>query len=69
MAKKLEPHISSPKAAAMIGVKPKTLAQWRWQGRGPRGAIRISKRLVVYPESEILAFIEEHKAEGQGVVR
>lgn len=27
---------TSPEVAAYLGLKPRTLAQWRWQGKGPR---------------------------------
>lgn len=45
--------------AAMIGVKIGTLAKWRYLGKGPKGWLRVSDTLVVYP----LAGIESWKAE------
>lgn len=29
-------NLTTPQAAAYLGVQPATLEQWRWSGRGPR---------------------------------
>jgi hypothetical protein len=39
-------------------MSPRTLEQWRWQGRGPR-FLKLGGR-VVYPVSEIEAFEADH---------
>jgi hypothetical protein len=53
----LEEHLPSPIVARLCGVKTRTLAQWRWQKRGPSGWFHITKRLVVYPKSAVEAFL------------
>jgi len=32
----LSQNLTTPEAATFLGVKPSTLEQWRWSGRGPR---------------------------------
>lgn len=44
--------------ARMLGVKTATLRKWRVQGRGPQGAIRASKTVVLYDANEVQAFIK-----------
>ncbi len=39
-------------------MSPRTLEQWRWQGRGPR-FLKIGGR-VIYPLSEVEAYEAEH---------
>ncbi|MBL8552280.1 MAG: helix-turn-helix domain-containing protein [Hyphomonadaceae bacterium] len=45
-------------AAAYIGVAPKTLANWRSAGKGPR-FYKIG-RVIVYQRDDLDAFFEEH---------
>lgn len=47
--------LTPEEAAKRLTLRPKTLARWRWAGRGPR-FIKIG-RSVRYAESEIQAFI------------
>jgi len=44
-------------AAAFLGVKPATLAMWRYQGRGPK-YFKVG-RSCFYRESEIEAWLDE----------
>lgn len=55
----LETFIPAREAARMIGVKVGTLAKWRFLGKGPKGWLRASTTMVVYP----LGGIEAWKAE------
>lgn len=48
--------LTPEQAAALLYLKPTTLARWRWAGCGPR-FIKIGGR-VRYAESDIQAFIE-----------
>jgi len=45
-------------AAAYIGVAPKTLANWRSAGKGPR--FYKLGRLIVYQRDDLDAYFEEH---------
>lgn len=47
-------HIDQKELAARWHVSPRTLEQWRWQGRGPR-FLKIGGR-VLYPLVEVEAF-------------
>jgi hypothetical protein len=62
----LEERLPARVVATMVGVKVQTLAKWRYQGRGPRGWIRLSATLVVYPASEVTAFLAERAAKKGG---
>ena len=44
-------------AAAVLGMKPGTLAEWRTIGRGPRH-IRVSAKCIRYRRSDIDAWLE-----------
>jgi hypothetical protein len=48
--------------AKALGVKTRTLARMRWQGRGPSGWFHVSQTLVVYPLIEVEKFLNERKA-------
>ncbi|MBJ6751354.1 helix-turn-helix domain-containing protein [Geomonas anaerohicana] len=48
--------LTTPEAAAYLKVKPATLEQWRWNGRGPRFA-KIG-RSVRYRMSDLDAFLD-----------
>ena len=52
-------RISSSEAARRIGVKTNTLARWRSQGKGPKGAIRLSGTHVVYSAEAVEEFLRE----------
>ena len=47
-------HLDQKGLAERWLISPRTLEQWRWQGRGPR-YLKICRR-VVYPLSEIEAY-------------
>lgn len=49
-----EHHLDQTALAARWLISPRTLEQWRWQGRGPR-YLKIGRR-VVYRECDILDF-------------
>src|SRR5262245_4812757 len=54
-----DPLLLPEEAADQLGVKPKTLEQWRYLGKGP-DYIKVGRKYVRYPQSAIDAFIEEH---------
>ena len=47
-----------PKAAAFLNVAPKTLANWRTMGKGPKFC-RIGRR-IVYRVDDLRRFMDEH---------
>jgi predicted DNA-binding transcriptional regulator AlpA len=47
--------LTDAEVAELIGVKPKTLARWRWKGQGP--VFRKIGRKVRYARSDIEAYI------------
>lgn len=49
-------NMSTVEAAAYLNVKPATLEQWRWNGRGPR-FVKIG-RSVRYRKSDLDSFLE-----------
>ncbi len=38
--------------AKFLGISPKTLAEWRMEGRGPK-FIRASKRMILYRDVDV----------------
>jgi len=48
-------------AAAVLGVHPRTLANWRWAGKGPR-YIRVGHRRVYRPE-DLRKFLDANAVE------
>ena len=50
------PILTTPQAALFLNLKPATLEQWRWNGRGPR-FIKIG-RSCRYRISDLEAFLE-----------
>ena len=58
-------RISSSEAARRIGVKTNTLARWRSQGKGPKGAIRLSGTHVVYLAEAVETFLRERVEAGR----
>lgn len=56
---RIERHLSSRRTAEILGVAAGTVRNWRVQGRGPRGWIRLSGNKIIYPESAVLAFLEQ----------
>ncbi|MBU0664377.1 MAG: helix-turn-helix domain-containing protein [Proteobacteria bacterium] len=49
-------NLKTEEAAAFLQVKPATLEQWRWSGKGPR-FIKLN-RAVRYRKEDLVAFIE-----------
>lgn len=47
-------HLEQKELAERWRMSPRTLEQWRWQGRGPR-FLKLGGR-VVYPVKEVEAF-------------
>ena len=51
-------RMREPDAAAYIGVAPKTLANWRSAGKGPRFC-RLG-RVIVYQKNDLDQYFEDH---------
>ena len=56
----MEERISAARAAQLIGIKTRTLAKWRWQGRGPDGWLRVSATHVTYAKADVERFLAQH---------
>ena len=56
-----EPLLPSREVARLLGIKTRTLARWRSQGRGPVGWIRLSSTLLVLPVSALENYIEDKR--------
>lgn len=54
------PHLSTEQAAQYVGISPKTLEAYRYQGGGPRFA-KLGARRVVYARQDLDAWIEACK--------
>lgn len=54
----VEPLLHETAAAEILGVSPRTLADWRRRGIGPRYT-RVGRRLVRYTERELARFLAE----------
>jgi hypothetical protein len=54
-----ERYIPARLVADRLGIRTRTLAKWRWQGRGPAGWFPASKTFVLYPASEVDRYIDE----------
>lgn len=50
-------------AARMLGVKPKTLLNWRWAGKGPT-PVRVSHGLVLYRRDDLDAWLHDMQRRG-----
>lgn len=48
-------------AAALLGIEPRTLENWRWARKGPKPR-KIGTRTVRYLRADLLAFIGEDAA-------
>jgi hypothetical protein len=55
------PALDEAGAAAVLGVHPRTLANWRSQGRGPR-YVAVGRRRV-YRLSDLEAYMSAHVVE------
>ena len=49
--------VETPEAARILRVRPATLAQWRWQGKGPR--FRKIGAAVRYAITDLEEYVEE----------
>lgn len=58
--------VSSTEAAQMLGISPRTLANWRVQGRGP-AYVRLGKSRspILYRVSDIDAWLESRLVGGK----
>jgi len=54
--------IDQNEVASIIGVAPKTLERWRWQGVGPR-FLKIG-RLARYHYSDVVEYVNQIKSGG-----
>lgn len=50
--------LNTKDAAALLGLEPRTLQNWRWAGRGPKPR-KIGTRAVRYLRTDLMAFIGE----------
>lgn len=48
-------------AAALLGVKTKTLANWRCQGREDLPFYRVGGRAIRYRRGDVIAFRDRHR--------
>ena len=60
----LPPALDEAEAAAVLGVHPRTLANWRSQRRGPR-YVAVGRRRV-YRISDLEEYLEAHTVEVTG---
>lgn len=51
--------LTTPEAAAYLGVKPGTLADWRWRGGGPPYR-KIGKKAIRYALEDLEAWVLSH---------
>lgn len=56
-------YVRSREAAKRLGIKTRTLARWRQQGKGPSGWFRVSPTATVYPVAALAEFMEKKAAE------
>jgi len=54
--------LNAVEASVRLGLSPKTLANWRSSGGGPR-FVKIGAGVVRYPVAEIDAWVERHLLE------
>lgn len=64
-SKCMEPLIRTKELAATVNVSVACLERWRQQGKGPRW-IRLAGRTIVYPVSEVQAWLSAQRAETDG---
>jgi predicted site-specific integrase-resolvase len=56
--------LNTKQAAEKLGINPKTLTNWRAQGRGPE-AIQLSKRVTRYPVESINKYLASKTVAGK----
>lgn len=54
----LDPLVQSGDVARMCGVSTETLRKWRRKGKGPLGAVKVSKTNTSYRLSKVREFLE-----------
>ncbi|WP_366526131.1 helix-turn-helix domain-containing protein [Geothrix sp.] len=52
-------HLNTDQTAALLGLQPCTLADWRWQRREPPW-IRVSRGCARYSQEALEAWLERH---------
>ena len=52
--------LSESEVSKILGVKPRTLQQWRLLGKGPK-YIRLSERMIRYSESDIRNWLDRQQ--------
>lgn len=55
-------RLTTPEAARLVGVAPRTLERLRERGEGPP-YLRLTKRLVVYERDDLLGWIRSRRVE------
>lgn len=53
------PYVTAEEAARLLGLTPKTLANWRSAGDGPR-FYRPSPKLVLYSIEDLIAYVKRN---------
>lgn len=60
---KVENLLSTPEAAAKLGVAPTTMVDWRFHRKGPKYA-KVG-RLIRYREEDLIDFLQAHLVDPQ----
>jgi predicted DNA-binding transcriptional regulator AlpA len=60
----MDPYLKTDQAAAILQLSPKTLEQWRHEGRGPR-FYRRSHRCVRYSLADLQAWLEKSAVDNE----
>lgn len=60
-------YLNPKQAARLLGTTHKTLADWRYYGRGPR-YVKLG-RLVKYIEADLHAYMQDHLHETGGAAQ
>lgn len=55
--------VRSSVAARKLGVRTRTLAKWRQRGAGPKGWVRLSPTMTLYPEWGLAEFMTKRASE------
>ena len=50
--------LNTKQAAALLGLRPSCLENWRWRGSGP-SFVRLSARAIRYRQPDLEAFVDE----------
>lgn len=61
------PYLTTPQAAAYLGISPRTLEDWRLRGGGPN--FRKIGRLVRYARSDLDGFMDTNRFRNSGETR